>query len=162
MIMQTIAMENDIIEWVRDHRVHHKFSDTNADPHNSNRGFFFSHMGWLLCKKHPDVGTSGSKVDMSDVENEPVLQFQRKYYLPLVLLFSFIIPNLVSMLVVGHGFMLGICAIFCRYVVSLHLVWLTNSAAHVGSWKPYDRNIAPADSKFFGTICYGEGERTFF
>jgi stearoyl-CoA desaturase (Delta-9 desaturase) len=50
LFFQTIALQNSVIEWVRDHRVHHKFSDTNADPHNSNRGFFFSHMGWLLCE----------------------------------------------------------------------------------------------------------------
>lgn len=78
MILQTSAIENDIIEWVRDHRVHHKFSDTNADPTNSNRGLFFSHMGWLMCKKHPDVRKYGSKIDMSDIESDPLLQFQRK------------------------------------------------------------------------------------
>jgi stearoyl-CoA desaturase (Delta-9 desaturase) len=79
MLMQTSALQNDMIEWVRDHRVHHKFTDTDADPHNSKRGFFFSHIGWLMCKKHPDVKKYGSKIDMSDVESDPVLQFQRKY-----------------------------------------------------------------------------------
>lgn len=78
MLMQTMAAQNDMIEWVRDHRVHHKFCDTNADPHNIKRGFFFAHMGWLLCKKHPHVKKFGSKIDMSDVESDPVLQFQRK------------------------------------------------------------------------------------
>lgn len=79
MILQTMTMENDIIEWARDHRVHHKFTDTNADPHNSTRGFFFSHIGWLMCKKHPDVRKFGAKVDMSDLENDPVCRFQRKF-----------------------------------------------------------------------------------
>lgn len=79
MLMQSMAAQNDMIEWVRDHRVHHKYTDTDADPHNSKRGFFFSHMGWLMCKKHPDVKTYGSKIDMSDVEADPVLQFQRRY-----------------------------------------------------------------------------------
>jgi stearoyl-CoA desaturase (delta-9 desaturase) len=77
-IGQTLALQNDIYEWVRDHRVHHKFTDTDADPHNSNRGFFFSHMGWLLVKKHKDVFTKGKTVDMSDVESDPVVRFQRK------------------------------------------------------------------------------------
>src|SRR2546427_349928 len=36
MIMNTMALQNDIYEWSRDHRVHHKFSETDADPHNSN------------------------------------------------------------------------------------------------------------------------------
>ena len=55
-----MALQNDIYEWSRDHRVHHKFSETNADPHNANRGFFFSHMGWLLLKKHNDVKEKGT------------------------------------------------------------------------------------------------------
>lgn len=50
LFFQTVAFQNSCIEWVRDHRVHHKYSDTNADPHNASRGFFFSHIGWLLCK----------------------------------------------------------------------------------------------------------------
>ncbi|CAG2122417.1 unnamed protein product, partial [Medioppia subpectinata] len=54
IILQTMALQNDIYEWSRDHRLHHKHSDTDADPHNSRRGFFFSHVGWLLCKKHPE------------------------------------------------------------------------------------------------------------
>ena len=78
MIFQSACIQNDIIEWVRDHRVHHKYSDTDADPSNSKRGFFFSHIGWLMCKKHPDVKTYGAKVDMSDIENDPLLKFQRK------------------------------------------------------------------------------------
>lgn len=54
-ILNTLAFQNDIYEWARDHRVHHKYSETDADPHNATRGFFFSHVGWLLCKKHPHV-----------------------------------------------------------------------------------------------------------
>lgn len=37
-IFQTMAFQNHIYEWVRDHRVHHKFTDTDADPHNARRG----------------------------------------------------------------------------------------------------------------------------
>lgn len=33
-----IAGQNNLVAWCRDHRVHHKFSDTDADPHNTNRG----------------------------------------------------------------------------------------------------------------------------
>lgn len=52
---------------------------TNADPHNASRGFFFSHIGWLMCKKHPDVIKYGKRVDMSDLTSDPILQFQKKY-----------------------------------------------------------------------------------
>ena len=67
MIMQTMALQNDIYEWCRDHRTHHKFSETDADPHNSRRGFFFAHIGWLLVRKHPEVIRKGmcSVIDKS-------------------------------------------------------------------------------------------------
>lgn len=81
MIFQTLAFQNSIYEWVRDHRVHHKYTDTNADPHNSKRGFFFSHMGWLLCKKHNDVKTKGATIDMSDLESDAIVMFQERFEL---------------------------------------------------------------------------------
>lgn len=76
--VQIFVLQNDIIEWARDHRVHHKFSESDADPHNAKRGFFFSHIGWLLVRKHPDVKTKGKQLDISDLLADPVLRFQRK------------------------------------------------------------------------------------
>ncbi|KAF8777110.1 Acyl-CoA desaturase 3 like protein [Argiope bruennichi] len=43
----SIAAQKDIYKWCRDHRVHHNFTETNADPHNIKRGFFFAHIGWF-------------------------------------------------------------------------------------------------------------------
>lgn len=77
-IFQTLAFQNHIYEWVRDHRVHHKFTDTDADPHNSNRGFFFSHIGWLMLRKHKDVIVKGKTVDMSDLEKDWVVMLQKR------------------------------------------------------------------------------------
>ncbi len=51
MLTNCIAAENSIYVWVRDHRVHHKHSETDADPHNSSRGFFFAHVGEIEQKK---------------------------------------------------------------------------------------------------------------
>ncbi|PIK46508.1 putative acyl-CoA Delta(11) desaturase [Apostichopus japonicus] len=69
---------NSIFTWARDHRAHHKFTDTNADPHNAKRGFFFSHIGWLMVKKHPDVIKRGGGIDCSDLLNDPVVYYQHK------------------------------------------------------------------------------------
>lgn len=53
-------------------------SETDADPHNSNRGFFFAHVGWLMLQKHPEVIKKGRAIDMSDVLDDPVIQFHQK------------------------------------------------------------------------------------
>lgn len=71
--------KDSAIDWARDHRVHHKYSETDADPHNSNRGFFFCHIGWLLCRKHPAVKDKGEGIDLSDLYADPILAFQKKY-----------------------------------------------------------------------------------
>lgn len=79
MYLEFIQLQNSIYEWARDHRLHHKYSETNADPHNATRGFFFSHVGWLLCKKHPDIMEKGKGIDMSDLKANPIVMFQHRY-----------------------------------------------------------------------------------
>lgn len=83
------VLQNSVHEWSRDHRVHHKYSETNADPHNAKRGFFFAHMGWLMCRKHPAVKAKGKQIDMSDLEADPIIMFQHKYALMKILLDNF-------------------------------------------------------------------------
>ena len=65
--------------WVVDHRAHHKFLDSDADPYNAARGLFFSHVGWILTNKHPLVYAKGKRIDMSDLKNDPIVMFQKKF-----------------------------------------------------------------------------------
>ncbi|KAJ3641784.1 hypothetical protein Zmor_028262 [Zophobas morio] len=157
MICQTVALQNDVYEWVRDHRVHHKFTDTDADPHNSNRGFFFSHMGWLLVKKHRDVYTKGKGVPMDDVAADPVVMFQRKYYLILAPLFCFILPSLIPCWFWNENFNVSWHVNIFRYLVVLHGTWCVNSAAHMWGSKPFDKNINACDNRAVAFVGFGEG-----
>ncbi|GBM82647.1 Stearoyl-CoA desaturase 5 [Araneus ventricosus] len=77
-ILNIVAFQNDIYEWSRDHRVNHKFTDTDADPHNIKRGFFFVRIGSLLCKKHPDVAKKGKTIFLEDLSADPIVRFQRR------------------------------------------------------------------------------------
>lgn len=79
-------MQNTLYDWVRDHRVHHRYTETDADPHNSKRGFFFAHVGWLMMRKHPEVLRRGKEVDMSDVMADPVVQFHQKYKITIIII----------------------------------------------------------------------------
>lgn len=143
MLCNCVAFENDVYEWSRDHRVHHKFSETDADPHNATRGFFFSHMGWLLVRKHPDVRDKGGKVDMADLAADKVLMFQRKYYIPLVVSMCFMMPSFGPHYFWGESLPIAfyVCAMF-RYTVTLHSTWLVNSAAHMWGQRPYDKHAS--------------------
>lgn len=155
---QTLAFQNDIYRWARDHRAHHKFSETDADPHNANRGFFFAHMGWLMCRKHPDVIRKGRTLDLSDVLFDPVIIFQRKYYTPLVILVCFVLPTLIPWYFWNENLLMSlIIAGFLRYCLSLHATWLVNSLAHWIGSKPYDKFISPTENHFVSLLTFGEG-----
>jgi len=152
-----MATENSILVWSRDHRVHHKFSETDADPHNAKRGFFFAHMGWLMCRKHPDVISKGSKIDISDLRNDPVVAFQHRHYLACAFVANLLIPTAVPMYFWGESFWAAYTIAVLRYVVVLHNTWLVNSAAHLWGDKPYDININPAENLVVSLLSTGEG-----
>ncbi|CAH2245022.1 acyl-CoA Delta(11) desaturase-like [Pararge aegeria] len=157
VIMNSTAMQNSAIVWVRDHRMHHKYSETDADPHNSKRGFFFSHMGWLAVRKHPEIKAKRHTLDMNDLWSDPLLRFQYKYFAFLGALFGIAIPSYIPTLwgekLENAFFVVGIL----RYVYSLHGTWLVNSAAHIWGMRPYDKTINPAENLLVSIICLGEG-----
>ena len=67
MLLASMCSQGSIYHWCRDHRTHHRHSDTCRDPHNSNRGFFYSHIGWLLLHKPSEVKSAGQQIDCSDL-----------------------------------------------------------------------------------------------
>ncbi|KAG5328646.1 ACO11 desaturase, partial [Acromyrmex charruanus] len=153
---------NDIFEWVRDHRVHHKYTDTDADPHNSNRGFFFSHVGWLMMKKHPDVIRRGREVDMSDILADPIAVFTIKYFPILKFIFAFLLPVILPVYAWNETWSRALMSqIFIRYVLILNCIWSTNSVAHMWGSKPYDAHINPTESLFVNYVTIGEGSHNY-
>ncbi|CAM6032056.1 unnamed protein product, partial [Sphagnum compactum] len=161
-ICNSVAYQNSIYEWGRDHRVHHKYTETDADPVNSVRGFFFSHCGWLMCRKHPNVKRIGGKVDLSDMLADPVVAIQKKFYIPSVLIFCVLIPTLIPWYLWDESLWNAyfVCVVF-RYIAALNSTWLVNSAAHMWGYRPYDINIAPAENHTVSALTLGEGFHNF-
>ncbi|XP_022186709.2 acyl-CoA Delta(11) desaturase isoform X2 [Nilaparvata lugens] len=158
LMCYSTAGQNSVFDWVRDHRVHHKFSETDADPHNAKRGFFFAHVGWLMQRKHPEVLKKGALIDMSDITGDPILAFHTKYFNYFKLFFCFIFPVLVPYIVLKEPFyhcFMGIC--FIRYILGLNFTWSVNSAAHIWGNKPYDKRINPAENLTVSILAMGEG-----
>ncbi|XP_023228734.1 stearoyl-CoA desaturase 5-like [Centruroides sculpturatus] len=158
----TIAFQKSVFEWSRDHRVHHKFSETDADPHNVNRGFFFAHVGWLMLRKHPEVRSKGSVIDLSDLENDPIVRFQKKYYPFLVVLCCFYIPTILPNWLWGESYWNAFFVSgMLRYCLVLNGTWLVNSGAHMWGYRPYNRFINPADNKLIHIGTVGEGYHNY-
>jgi len=158
MLFNSIANQGSIFHWARDHRVHHKYSETDADPHNATRGFFFAHMGWLFVKKHKDVVKVGRTLDFTDLLEDPFVMFQKKLDPWFTLYMSFVFPAQIASHFWGEAFW---NAFFVggglRYVTVLHFTWLVNSAAHLYGDHPYDVLSYPAENPFVSLCSVGEG-----
>ncbi|PSN55195.1 Acyl-CoA Delta(11) desaturase [Blattella germanica] len=146
-----------VLKWARDHRVHHKYSDTDADPHNASRGFFYSHVGWLMQTKHPEVLRRGRQIDVSDVLADPVVAFQQKYFNSLQLLFWFILPVSIPCAFWGETLINSSLANITRWVIIINGIWSINSFAHIFGNRPYNRNINPSENELVAVWSMGEG-----
>ncbi|KAH9407957.1 suppressor of clathrin deficiency [Tyrophagus putrescentiae] len=159
-LCHVLAGQNDIFEWCRDHRAHHKWPETDADPHNAKRGFFFSHVGWLLVRKHPEVIRRGRTLDLGDLKADPVVTFQRTHFRELVLLFWAVLPTTIPVVAFGERplYAFLVCVVL-RYAYTLNMTWMTNSWAHMYGWRPYDSSQSAVESTTRHIQC-GEGKQT--
>lgn len=156
-VCYSIAGQNTIFDWVRDHRVHHYHSDTDADPHNVKRGFWFSHVGWLMQKKHPKVINAGKKVQMLDILNDPVVIWHTKYFILLKMLCCFLIPIGFPVYFWNETMRVSILSQLFRYCLSLNATWSVNSFAHLFGNKPFDPHIFPSQNAWVSFFAVGEG-----
>lgn len=158
MFFFTLAFEGKVYVWARDHRVHHKYQETDADPYNAGKGFWFSHMGWLLQTKHPAVIDKGRCIDMSDLKQDKLVMFQKKYYWPIVYVICLIMPTVVPVYCWNESWMTAWHVAVClRYVVSYHMTWLVNSVAHMYGNRPYDMTFFARENPSVSIVTLGEG-----
>ncbi|XP_065215066.1 acyl-CoA Delta-9 desaturase-like [Planococcus citri] len=158
LVCYLVSGQYSILYWVRDHRIHHKFSETNADPVNSSRGFWFAHFGWMTMKRHPAVLQKGKLVDMSDVLSDPVVAFSEKYFDVLRIVFGFLIPLVIPVYFWNESWYWAIISqVFMRHAFALNIMWGFNSFAHMFGNRPYDKDIGSADNFIMSFLTGGDG-----
>jgi len=87
------AVEGSIRWWARGHRAHHRYTDTDKDPYSVRKGLLYSHMGWMIMKQNPK---RTGRADITDLNEDPVVIWQHKHFIPCVLFMSLFFPMLVS------------------------------------------------------------------
>lgn len=149
-----------IYGWTKGHRTHHKYSDTDADPHNVKRGFCFSHMGWMVQKEHPLCDIKAEGIDFSDVLADPVAKWQDDHYSICHFVFSMVVPCAVHLFLFGGSLWDAFFIVYgIRYFVSLHGTVFVNSAAHMFGDKPYNDKIASSENPWIAFASFGEGKK---
>ena len=49
------AVQRGPLWWAGNPRAHHRYSDTDRDPHSATRGFWWSHVGWILSASYANT-----------------------------------------------------------------------------------------------------------
>jgi len=158
LVFGTMALQNSVFAWASGHRTHHlHVDDVDLDPYSARRGFWFSHIGWMLREYksgRPDF------TNIPDLKRDPMLAFQHRYYLALALLANFGLTLLAGVLL-GDVWGMLILAGFMRLVWSHHVTFFINSLAHMWGKQPYTEDNSARDNPVLAVITYGEGYHNF-
>jgi len=155
----TYAVQNTILHWSSDHRIHHMHVDNNEkDPYSAKRGFWYSHMGWMI--REYNLNPNKNFENCKDLKKDPIVMFQHKHYLPLVLGINFGLPILLGL---WHGDLIGMMLLagVARLAISHHLTFFINSLAHVWGSQPYSDKNTSRDNPVIALLTFGEGYHNY-
>jgi len=158
LLFGAMALQNSVLVWAANHRVHHRNIDSlELDPYCARRGFWFSHIGWML-NNYPSGEADFSCV--KDLERDPLVRWQHRFYLPLALLMNFGVPIALGW---AYGDVWGFLLLsgFLRLVASHHFTFFINSLAHMWGVQPYTDDNTARDNGVVSLLTYGEGYHNF-
>ncbi len=153
-----MALQNSILIWAAMHRVHHKHVDhIDHDPYSAKRGFWYSHMGWML-RDYPAGQHDFSNA--RDLKEDRVVAFQHKHYAAIAIGGNILIPLALGW---AYGDVAGFLLIagFLRLVVNHHVTFFINSLAHYWGRQPYTTANTARDNDFIALLTYGEGYHNY-
>jgi stearoyl-CoA desaturase (delta-9 desaturase) len=142
----TTAVQQGPLWWAANHRDHHRYADTDRDPHTPQKGFWWSHVGWVLAPAYKQVDYA----TISEFSKYPELRFIDRH--------DWIGPwalGLASFLIAGwSGLVIGF---FASTVVLWHATFLVNSVAHVFGYRRYATADTSRNSAIVAVLTMGEG-----
>lgn len=147
------ALQYSALRWVITHRLHHAYVDSELDPHNSKRGFFYAHMGWIFYYWNSD---NEKLISVFDLQKDKLVLFQDRYYWPLALFVGLFLPTLIASAwgdAIGGFFVAGLF----RILFVNQFIYFVNSWAHYAGNRPYDKNSSARDSLWVALFTLGEG-----
>ncbi len=142
----TTAVQKGPLWWAAHHRDHHRYSDTERDVHSPIRGFWWSHVGWILCDKYGATDESRIKIFAKFPELRWLNRNDWVGWVGLAL--ACLAIDGWSGLVVGFGL---------STVLLWHGTFLVNSMAHVVGWRRFVTSDTSRNSLVIALLTNGEG-----
>nr|CAD7460435.1 unnamed protein product [Timema tahoe] len=127
----------------------------DEDPYNYKRGIYYAHFVSKVETAHPRREEHEKEIDMSDLESDSIVMFQKRFYWLLMPVLCLLLPINAPVEYWGETifnsfFVVGIL----RYCVTLHLTWLVDSAVVVWGIDPEDKTTADSNLVFILTKSF--------
>ena len=151
-----MALQNSVLKWASDHRIHHKYVDKDWDPYSIKRGGLLAHIFWLFYKDVPGRTFENAP----DLQSNRLVMLQYRYAAWIGILFGLGIPTLIG---AAFGRPLGglLWGGFLRIVVIHHTTFFVNSIAHMWGSRPYSDENSARDNWMLAFVTNGEGFHNF-
>ena len=146
-ILGTMNYQGGPIHWVGIHRVHHRDSDTEDDPHSPRHGFVWAHLLWCLC--HDPLGRDTTEAAKDLKKDRFLVLLNRWHWVPQVFLS-------VVLYAIG-GWSWFIWGVAVRTVFTYHATWFVNSASHTWGYKNFATKDDSKNTWWVAIVSWGEG-----
>lgn len=150
------AYEESALKWASMHRRHHQFTDTDRDPYNIRRGFFYAHMGWFMFWKQ-----SVEYNNVKDLQKSAWVMHQHRYFQLWALASGVLVPLWAGYAVGTPWYGSLFLYVAARIAWVGHTAFFINSFAHTFGSRPYDRTISARDNWVGAFLTNGEGYHNF-
>jgi len=146
--------------WAAHHRKHHKHSDEPADAHSPvAHNFWWSHMGWFLCRKHFPTDKRYVQDWLKFKELELINRYD--WFAPVVYaLFMYLLGCAAESMfpTIGlNGSQALIWGFFVSTVILYHGTFVINSLAHKWGSSPFETGDSSRNNLWLSVITLGEG-----
>ncbi len=153
-----LAWQGGPVQWVGVHRIHHKHSDEELDPHTPKHGFTWAHALW--CMHYPEG--RDPKAAAMDLQRDRITKMLDDYFfVPQFLLVALTYAGgqwgmpLLGFEAVGLSWVIwGVCL---RTVIVYHGTWFVNSAAHTWGYRNYETSDISTNLWWVALVSFGEG-----
>lgn len=143
----TFAGQGPVLRWVAHHLTHHRYSDKDKDLHSPVvRGFFYSHLGWLL---NPTSFRDQEAKHLESKYPKVIRLISRNF----TLIFFAQVPLL---------YFLGskeyiLAGFFPSTLLTIHSTFFVNSLCHMWGSRLYDTKDNSRNNLFVALLTNGEG-----
>jgi stearoyl-CoA desaturase (delta-9 desaturase) len=154
------AAQRGPLWWAAHHRVHHQYSDLDGDVHSpTQKGFYYSHVGWVLSREHFETKFERVK----DLARFPELRFLDRFdiLVPISLgVATFALGWILEAFAPGLGttkWQMLVWGFVISTVALYHATFTINSLSHLWGFRRFATRDTSRNNPLLAVITMGEG-----